>query len=953
MISLRAQFRRVRRRLLGIGTATAVVWGLAAVMVLLLLGVWLDLLWEFSPQWRIGTFWAAGIAGAALLAILATATERAARDAAVARRLDCEGGGGGKILTGWELSQEGWARRACLAYAPNRSLTASLAGMAVEEAAAAARQVPMGKVAPLRPLHRSLGAIGLLWTLVALLAVCLPGLARTQWNRFTRPFADVPPFSLTEFEVTPGNKPVLYGSELEIRAKVKGSPVEQLELILKTANGQEPPLPMFQESGGVWRAVLAKVIEPTEYYVRAYRARSEKYCLSVITVPLIESGKVRIEPPAYANRAVYEGALPKDGVSGLPGTKVRVSLRSNRPLRGGVINVVGQTFLSTLGKRQDRQTGMSAPLNSCKKAGGTPAPQVSMTPTEKGSQEVTGEFPITADGKFECRVIDVDGEPSQQTFSGNVTMLADQRPFIRITQPEKMALATPTASLPVTLSAEDDCGISRLQLFRSLNDSRPLPCDLSLPPRAARKIDQTTGLALDRYGLQPGDVIKLFGRVEDNDPAGAKGAESSVVTVRIISQEEFERMMRTKQGLEEMLAKYDAARRRMENMAEKMEGLKKKLDKHSNEDKASEETRREINRLREEMRKAADEIEKSANSPMPYDLDKSLASELKELARTSKAIAKELEKLQGERDLINKKLGGKLDDMAKKLVEQRKLFDERAMQPMEFLAQVFPLMADQERFKMLAQWQQDLAERMAALKGHDNEDNPAMKARMRDLEQEQRQINEALNVFLENMQEHITKLPDSEELKELRETAEQFVKDVRESGASEAMGAAENALTEFSGTRAEKKAKEAGEILDKLIQKCDGTGNCAGKAMRFRFQPKICSSMGNSIAQLLAGMGMGDGGDGSGMSGEGMTGLYGGLPVRLGQLGAMGHGPPTRTRRGVGAPHGDNPDEANPGELFAPGAATGASEGSVPMRYRRQVGDYFERVSEETGEGGH
>ena len=97
--------------------AAATVWGLAAVTVLLLTGVWLDLLWEFSPEWRIGTFWVAGIAGAVLLAALATATVRAARNAAIARRLDRAGVGGGRILTGWELAQEEWTRGACLVYA--------------------------------------------------------------------------------------------------------------------------------------------------------------------------------------------------------------------------------------------------------------------------------------------------------------------------------------------------------------------------------------------------------------------------------------------------------------------------------------------------------------------------------------------------------------------------------------------------------------------------------------------------------------------------------------------------------------------------------------------------------------------------------------------------------------------------------------------------------------------
>ena len=79
--------------------------------------------------------------------------------------------------------------------------------------------MPLAKVAPLRPLGRSLAAIVLLWAVVALLAVCLPGLAWTQWNRFTHPYDDVPPFSLSTFKVTPGNKAVLYGSQLEFASR--------------------------------------------------------------------------------------------------------------------------------------------------------------------------------------------------------------------------------------------------------------------------------------------------------------------------------------------------------------------------------------------------------------------------------------------------------------------------------------------------------------------------------------------------------------------------------------------------------------------------------------------------------------------------------------------------------------------------------------------------------------
>ena len=99
------------------------------------------------------------------------------------------------------------------------------------------------------------------------------------------------------------------------------------------------------------------------------------------------------------------------------------------------------------------------------------------------------------------------------------------------------------------LAGEDDYGISRVQLFRSLNDSRALPMDFSLGKTARPRFDGNEALPLSAYGLSPGDNIKLFARIEDNDPDGPKGFETPVVEVRIISQEQFESMLREREGL--------------------------------------------------------------------------------------------------------------------------------------------------------------------------------------------------------------------------------------------------------------------------------------------------------------------------------------------------------------------------------------------------------------------
>ena len=752
---------------------------------------------------------------------------------------------------------------------------------------------------------------------VGVAAVCLPGLVQTQWSRFFRPFNDVPPYSPTKFEVTPGNVEVIYGKELEIRAKTIGPPVEQAELVIDNGRGQEQPLPMFPEPGGAWRTVLSKITEPAEYFVHANRAWSEKYRIRVITLPRIESVRLRITSPAYANRPPYDGPMPKEGVAGLPGTKVQVYIRSNRPLRGGKMEITGR------GKKAD----------------------IAMNPAVSGGQEAVGEFEITSDGKFECRVIDADGQTSEESFSGGITLLADERPFIRLTQPPKMSLATPNALLPVALSAEDDCGITRLELFRNLNESRFLPKAVKMPSRPPRRDDATFQLPLARYGLQPGDVIKLFGRVEDNDPAGAKGAESTVATVRIISEEEFEQMMVTQKGIEALMSKYQAAQRRLEKMANEIEDLQNKIKKQPPGDTVSEETREELRRIELQMLEQAEAIDKLSKQKLPFDADSNFTPQLDEMIQLTDEMAKELKKLEELKGMHNEKLAGELGKMADQLSARRKSFNELVSMPLEKLEAVFRLMVDEQRFIALAQWQRDLAERLSSLKGRDGEDNPTLKARLREMEQEQRQIREELGTFLSDIDDHVQRLPNDADMDELRQSAAQFVKDVRGSGAAEAMTEAESALMEFAATRGYEKAKKAADILEKFIKKCDGNcpleGNCQGHIF---FQPTLGGGLGNTLGQLLGGMGAGNG-PGMGMGGFGSIGLYGGLPIAGGVEGWMGNVNMLWNPSGhsAGAVPNANPDASTSRENQSVGNAAGASEGETPMQYRREVGQYFQR----------
>jgi hypothetical protein len=170
------------------------------------------------------------------------------------------------------------------------------------------------------------------------------------------------------------------------------------------------------------------------------------------------------------------------------------------------------------------------------------------------------------------------------------------------------------------------------------------------------------------------------------------------------------------------------------------------------------------------------------------------------------------------------------------------------------------------------------------------------------------------------------------------------------------MTEAETGLAEFSGTRGHKGAHEAAEILKKFLKECNGMGQQAGQCLAF--QPGLSKCMGNSVAQLLAEMGLGMGqGQGQGMGGYSARrntmnnmGLYGGLPALAGQNfhgGGQGDNPAQGTGSFTGGTNASEPD------LFDSAAnqsASSSGSGQAPLEYRQKVGQYLRRLAEDLEE---
>ena len=471
---LSSSMGQFRKRLQSVGFVAAFGWMILVATIVLLLAVWFDLLWELSATARMVAFAVAAVLALAAFVTLAVLVLRRSGRDRLAAHLDQVGGTGGEIKSGLDLADSLNSNQ------QNNPLAAGLASLAISKAADRADSIDRKtavSLAPLKTVAVALAAVGLL---VGLATFAMPKLVQTQWSRFVNPMEDTPPFSVIEFDVSPGDIEVRYGDPVDIVAQLSDAPLDDLELVL--ISEMEEKVPMFSEGQNSWKTSLFRVTEPMKYQVRSGRLRSKMFSIEVLSVPEISGVEFLVTPPAYTRlgKQRVKGGLP---IRALAGTQVQVLASSNRPLSKGTV---------TFAKPDSAADGSSVDLEPNDQA--------------QSVEQVIGSFEVKNGGKFEIKLTDVDGVESNDIHAGYVELLKDTRPFVRIRQPKQNSWATSTVELPVEISAEDDYGLSRVAVYRSLNDSRPLPIELPVSEGACR-LDMGLNLPLRDYLLQPGDKV--------------------------------------------------------------------------------------------------------------------------------------------------------------------------------------------------------------------------------------------------------------------------------------------------------------------------------------------------------------------------------------------------------------------------------------------------------------
>jgi hypothetical protein len=582
----------------------------------------------------------------------------------------------------------------------------------------------------------------------------------------------------------------------------------------------------------------------------------------------------------------------------------------------------------------------SGALNLTPVLGGKPL-EIPLLP-ETQNTVVTGAFVLSQAVVFDLSVCDVGNLDCAEKKRGRFNILPDRPPKLFVLEPGRDAVATPNIRVPVRVRAEDDYAVSRVVWLRSHNRSIERPYQMKLMLKnGAQSVEATGAFELDQLGVHPGDVIEYYFEAADNYPAGPNVTFSRPFRLEIISQEQYENILRqaaARKALFEPYFKLDAWMRRL---AERARSLKSKAE-HGD---AS--ARADAQELAKQLDDYAKALGKVLQDPAMFDVEQSFRNTLGDQQQELQTAAGKLRSAMGAGTLNPDQLK-KLSDTLNQLAKTE---DEQIEQPAQQIASVVRVVSKSDTFVKLAQEQATLAQLLRRFADQTNALTRLEQMEVQELSHQQQRIADELHGLLGQLPELLSQVPEDAQYDPLRNDVKQFLQAVSDARIEDNLYGAAKTLQEPDTFTGHALAKMAAEAMDKLIGRCNATPKDAEQCLTAHFKPKLVKpGMGNTLQQILASLGEGNGQggrDGYSLFNEDAA-LYG-PNVELAGEQAAGTGDTTSASAGkpMATVAGDVPATELPlNEL--PGRVRLQPDARFPLRYRELVGEYF-RVMAESG----
>ncbi len=823
------------------------------------------------------------------------------------------------------------------------------------------------------PMQRQRRFLAMVAGFLLLSALLYPRAYRFELPRFFAPWADTPPFTLTDFTVLPAGAVVRSGDSLVVSVRVGGWLPRRLELMTGSGKTQQP-VTLTATGDGTYAAQLDRLTQDTAYFVAADTGRSPRYLIHVNTAPALHKLTITTHPPAYAKQPDKTAELTEESeISGLFSTQVTVTVESDRPLTEAAFDI-------------NRQ-GM-APLH------------LHLLPKPDAPTQAVGSFRIERDGDFHVHLTGTSAEGSLQTpdaAKGKIVLLRDETPLVTIVTPGQNVIAKPDMTVPLKVEAEDDIALQRLEMHTIVNKGKEQVETTDLPTRPRRYV-HSGKFDLKAMNAKPGDVIEYYSTAYDNDPQGVHNTNSERYWIWVVSAEDYRKVLEQQRGPSQMMAQYrqltEALKQLSEqqaDLAKQMAALEQQAQKLKPGDKQGQEAlkkqrdalQKQQKALAEQAKELAKQMHDLAKQTPQYDVEKGLQKQMEEMAQAVEQAQKEMQSAQS---------ASSPSAMAKSAQAAAKKLQKAAGEPaqntekmLQALEKVMPLYEDLDRLQELTAQQGQLAKQAQQLQEaqkNGKPNDPLLQSRLKSLAEQQAQNRDELNKVQQDLREHAAQCQSV--APEAAQTANEIADAISAMDIPQKMQSARQSLEQQDAKEGASQADAAKQALESLLAKLkQGEGQCKGSCNKIGLGLGMGQGMGNGLGQMgqrmaqgrAKGRGKGRGnspGNGEGQGSSASNGYQaprpGSRPGDPSQSGSQEGDAQMATAMSLtpqpssgtkskpenkGGPRAqplaqfskDNSEKPDATKPTPPTRATDKDSSRYPTEYRRLVRDYFKSVA--------
>ncbi|MEZ6211124.1 MAG: hypothetical protein R3B46_07765 [Phycisphaerales bacterium] len=526
-----------------------------------------------------------------------------------------------------------------LAANADATMPAELARRAVAQGDQRAASLSLAGLIDTAPIKRAWGWSLLALALFAIAWLSAPRLFAMGIPRLTEPFADHPPFTRTNFDISWEPQRPLAADAITIRVALTGPLPDALDFIALDDHhnpiDRAPMTPQFARTDAStsskpsdYTFILRDLRAPARFFVQGSTGRSRIITITPEMRPRIESAQLRITPPAYTD-------LPEVAHTG-------ASLTADR---SPIPVLVGSTITFTVNTTIDLES-VNQPDTSVT-AGASVSSRTAIQQTRFDSP---GQRDLT------LQPVAVGGLVCDEIATARILVVEDQPPAIRIDQPTSATENTEIfvlegASFPLVALATDDVALTRFTLHRTLtrNNDQSLPVDLefAVDPRT-RAAEARTTLSTADLGAIAGDSVTLSLSATDNrapEFGAPQTTTSPTITVRVMNREDFARRFAEELAAQDITRPYDQLARAAEALDQRAQDLRAEARELSRDldrlpadqqlpeplARAARALQQRIDQFNDQRQSLADEVQRRLDAPDAVDFDAQMRQPLERL----------------------------------------------------------------------------------------------------------------------------------------------------------------------------------------------------------------------------------------------------------------------------------------------------------------------------------